>query len=82
MGTVAVILEAKGHEIWSIAPDRTVYEAIRLLADKSVGALLVMEGERLVGILSERDYARKLILEGRSSRDTLVRDVMTTRVLC
>ena len=82
MGTVVDILNTKGRQIWSISPDRTVYEAIRLMADKEIGALLVMEGENLAGIVTERDYARKLALEGRSSRDTPVRDVMTTRVLC
>lgn len=82
MGTVVEILNTKGREIWSISPDRMVYEALSLMAEKEIGALLVMEGEQLAGIVTERDYARKLALEGRSSRDTPVRDVMTTRVLC
>lgn len=82
MGTVAQILEAKGSEIWSIAPDQMVFDAIRLMAKKRIGALLVMEEHKLVGIITERDYARKVVLEGRSSRQTSVREVMTTRVLC
>lgn len=82
MGTVVEILNAKGRQVWSIAPDRPVYEALQLMAEKQIGALLVMEGERLAGIVTERDYARKLALEGRSSRNTAVREVMTTRVLC
>jgi CBS domain-containing protein len=82
MGTVRQILSSKGHDICAISPDRSVYDALRLMADRQIGALLVMEGEKLVGILSERDYARKVALEGRSSRETLVREVMTRRVLC
>jgi CBS domain-containing protein len=82
MGTVLQILQTKGSQIYSIAPDRTVFEALKLMADREIGALLVMEGDRLVGIVTERDYARKIALENRSSRDTLVRDVMTRRVLC
>jgi CBS domain-containing protein len=63
-----------------ISPDASVFEALRRMADKDVGALLVMEGERLMGIISERDYARKIILKGRASRDTLVSEIMTTEV--
>jgi CBS domain-containing protein len=74
-------LENKGHEVWSIEPDTTVYEAIRMMADKGVGALLVLEGGKLAGIVSERDYARKVILQERSSRDTPVRDIMTSNVV-
>lgn len=76
------ILQSKGSQIYSVAPDRTVFEALKLMADRQIGALLVMEGDKLVGIVTERDYARKIALENRSSRDTLVRDVMTRRVLC
>jgi CBS domain-containing protein len=79
--TVARVLASKGSDIWSIAPDATVYEAIALMAQRGVGALLVMEGDRLVGIVSERDYARKVILQDRSSRDTLVSTIMTKDVL-
>jgi CBS domain-containing protein len=82
MGTVNEILNSKGREVWSITPDHTVFEALRLMAEKDVGALLVMEGAKLVGIVSERDYARKIVLAGKSSRETLVREAMTTRVLC
>ena len=81
MKIVHQLLEAKGSDVWSVAPDETVYEAVRRMAEKEVGALLVMEGERLVGILSERDYARQVILKGRASRDTPVRDIMTRDVV-
>ncbi len=80
MATVAEILNAKGHEIWSIAPDATVFEALSRMAEKDVGALVVLAGQRLVGILSERDYARKVILRGRLSKDTCVGDIMTKQV--
>ena len=80
MTCVAHLLHVKGHAVWSIPPDALVYEAIKLMADKEVGALLVMEGQRLVGIVSERDYARKVILQGKSSRDTPVREIMTDKV--
>ena len=80
MTSVAHLLHAKGHAVWSVPPAASVYEAIKLMADKGVGALLVMEGQRLVGIVSERDYARKVILQGKSSRDTPVREIMTDKV--
>ena len=76
------ILASKGHEIWSIGPDKTVFDALELMAEKEIGALLVMEGESVNGLFSERDYARKVILQGRASKDTSVRDVMTNRVIC
>ena len=82
MTTVKQLLNSKGDDAWSVKPDDTVYEAIENMAEKSVGALLVMEGQKLVGIISERDYARKVILQGKSSRDTPVRDIMTAKVLC
>jgi CBS domain-containing protein len=66
--------------VWAIPPDALVYEAIKMMADRGVGALLVMEGQRLVGIVSERDYARKVILQGKSSRNTPVREIMTDKV--
>lgn len=78
--TVRELLNQKGHDVWSIGPDAAVYEAIAFMAEKGIGALVVVEDGRPVGLISERDYARKLILEGRSSRDTPVRDVMTKRV--
>jgi CBS domain-containing protein len=76
-GTVGEILDHKRPEVWSVAPDTTVYQAIQLMADKNVGALPVLDDNRLVGIVSERDYTRKIILRGRSSRETPVREIMT-----
>jgi CBS domain-containing protein len=81
MRTVRQLLEAKAPEVYSIGPDAPVLDAVRLMAEKHIGALLVMDGERLAGILSERDYARKVVLQGRSSRDTPVRDIMTSDVV-
>jgi CBS domain-containing protein len=81
MITVRQLLEGKGYDVWSIAPDASVYDALALMADKGVGALLVLEGERLVGLISERDYARKVILKGKSSMETPVREIMTERVI-
>jgi CBS domain-containing protein len=81
MMTVRQILDTKGGDVWSISPDQSVFDAIRMMADKGIGALLVLEGDELVGILSERDYARKVILKGRSSKETPVRDIMTSKVL-
>ena len=81
MKTIRQLLESKGHDIWSISPDATVYDAIKMMAEKEIGALLIMDGSRPVGILSERDYARKIILKGRSSRETKVRDIMTADVI-
>ena len=80
MNTIRHILQLKGHDVWSVTPDDSVYEALRLMADKNIGALLVMEADRLVGVLSERDYARKIILQGKSSKDTLVGEIMTRQV--
>lgn len=82
MGTVNEILKRKGRDVWSVPPDWMFIDALRHMAEKDVGALLVMHGPKLVGIVTERDYARKIALAGKSSRDTPVRDVMTTRVLC
>jgi CBS domain-containing protein len=81
MRTVRQLLEAKSAEVHSIAPDAPVIDAIRLMAERRIGALLVMEGNHLAGILSERDYARKVVLQGRSSKDTPVRDIMTAQVI-
>ena len=75
--TIGSILKTKGPRIWSVAPEATVYDAIALMAEKSVGAVLVISEGRLVGIVSERDYARKVILQGRSSKDTRVNEIMT-----
>ncbi len=81
MKTVKEILEAKGQDIWSIGPDSPVFEALQIMADKNIGALVVVEGEDIVGIISERDYARKVILKGKSSKDIPVRDIMTPNVI-
>ncbi len=81
MKLVRNLLDAKGHDVLSIAPEATVLDAVKLMAEKSVGALLVMEGERLVGIVTERDYARKVILKGRASDDTPIRDIMTCDIV-
>jgi CBS domain-containing protein len=80
MQTVGQYLQTKGHQVWATRPDATVYEALQQMADKDIGSLLVMEGEKLVGIFSERDYARKVILHGKSSKETLVSEIMTSRV--
>jgi CBS domain-containing protein len=80
--TVKEILQAKAQKLLSIAPDASVLDALRLMAEKEVGALVVLEGERLAGIFSERDYARKVILQGKSSKDTAVREIMTHKVVC
>jgi CBS domain-containing protein len=80
MKIVRDILQTKGHEVWSIRPDETVYEALKIMADKNVGALVVLEGQTVVGIMSERDYARKVILQGKSSREVRVGQIMTSRV--
>lgn len=81
MKLVKQLLDAKGHEVLSIAPDSSVLDAIKLMAEKSIGALAVMEGDQLAGIVTERDYARKVILKGRSSQGTPVSEIMTTKVL-
>ena len=81
MLTVRQLLQSKGLQVWSVPPKATVYQALEILADKDVGALLVMEGETLVGIFSERDYARRGILQHRSSKETSVAEIMTPNVL-
>ena len=81
MITVRRLLEKKGSDIWSIPPHATVFEALGLMAEKNVGAVLVIEDEVLVGIISERDYARKIILKGKTSMDTLVWEIMTPTVV-
>jgi len=80
-GSVGAILAHKGSAAWSIAPNAMVFEAIQLMADKNVGALPVVENGKLVGIISERDYTRKVILKGKSSKDTPVRDIMTQELM-
>jgi len=81
MITVMQILQEKGDEVWTIGPQVTVFDALKLMAEKEIGALMVVEAGQVVGIFSERDYARKVILKGRSSKDTPVRKIMTERVI-
>jgi len=81
MTTVERLLETKGSGVWSIPPEASVFEAVQLMAEKGIGALMVLERNQLVGIISERDYAREIVLKDRSSRGTPVRDIMTRKVL-
>jgi len=81
MTKIKEILNNKGHQIWSIGPDASVYDAIHLMAEKEIGALLVMEHDKLLGVISERDYARQVILKGRSSEATQVKIIMTSEVI-
>lgn len=82
MQTVQDILERKGRDVWSASPETTVLAALKLLKEKNIGALVVLDAGKLTGIFSERDYARKIALRGRSSSDTALREVLTGRVLC
>ncbi len=81
MKSVKQLLQAKGGSVFAVAPSDSVFEAIRVMAEKGVGALVVLDDGRLSGMVSERDYARKVILHGRSSQDTAVRDIMTAKVV-
>lgn len=81
MTLIKYILDAKGNEVWSVKPETSVYEALQLMADKNIGAVVVMEGDKLAGIFSERDYARKVILQGKSSKETRVEEIMTREVI-
>jgi CBS domain-containing protein len=78
---VAEILQTKGSKVFSITSDITVYEALKAMGERNIGALLVIEDQQLMGIISERDYARKIILKGKSSHDTLVKEIMTEKVI-
>jgi len=82
MSTARDILSRKGNDVWSIEPQASILQAIEQMAKKEVGALLVMDSDKLVGIITERDYVRKVALEGRSSRDSQVQDIMSPKVLC
>lgn len=81
MNTVGHLLEVKGREICSVSPQESVYNALEIMAEKSIGALLVIDEAKLIGIFSERDYARRIILKGKASRDTKVEEVMTREVI-
>ncbi len=78
---VQELLDKKGRDVFSVSPDTTVFEALQLMAEKEIGAVVVLEGEKMVGIMSERDYARKVILQGRSSKETSVKEIMTSKVI-
>ena len=80
-GTISEILRDKGSRVWSISPDAKVFEALQLMTERNIGALPVLEGTKMLGILSERDYARKVALLGRSSRQTTVREIMSAQVV-
>jgi CBS domain-containing protein len=75
------LLDSKGYDVWSVKPDASVFEALELMAEKNIGAVVVMEGGELVGIFSERDYARKVILKGKTPHETRVREIMTPEVI-
>ncbi len=81
MAKVNDIIQAKGNQIYSISPDSTVYSALEQLFEKNISALLVMEGEELAGIFTERDYARKVVLKGKSSKETLIKEIMTQNLI-
>jgi CBS domain-containing protein len=80
MTTVREILQAKGTDVFTIAPDKTVRDALTLMAEKKIGALVVVDDDGVCGMVSERDYARKVVLKGKASRDTAIRDIMTSKV--
>lgn len=82
MTLLSQILQGKGSDVYGVAPDATVFEALQLMADKNIGAVLVLDEGNVVGIFSERDYARRVVLEGKSSRETAVSEVMTSNVIC
>ncbi|MFO7540444.1 MAG: CBS domain-containing protein [Chloroflexota bacterium] len=82
MTLLSQLLQAKGHDIYSVRPQTSVYEALELMADKNIGAVLVLDEGRVAGIFSERDYARRVVLEGKTSRETVVSEVMTAEVVC
>ncbi len=82
MTTMKMLLKGKGPDVWSVHPDDTVLDAIKMLAEKDIGALIVIEDDKPVGIFTERDYARKVYLKGKSSLDTTVRDIMVAPVIC
>ena len=78
---VKELLDQKGYDVYSVSPDTTVFDALKLMAEKEIGALVVLEQEKMVGIMSERDYARKVILKGKASKETHVREIMSSKVI-
>jgi CBS domain-containing protein len=82
MEKIREILEKKGNQIHSVSPDTTVYDALKLMADKNIGAVLVLEGQILHGLMSERDYARKIVLNGKFSKEVLVKEIMSSEIIC
>ena len=82
MKTVQHLLDSKRHGVASVAPDTSVLDALKVMAEKEIGAVLVLDGDALAGIFSERDYARKVVLQGKASKDTPVREIMTEKVVC
>ena len=82
MHLIADILREKGREVWTIGPDQIILDALKIMAEKRIGALPVLQDAKLVGIVTERDYARRVALEGRSSRESKVREIMSSKVLC
>jgi CBS domain-containing protein len=80
-GTVSALLHHKGPELWSVSPETTVFEAIKLMADKNIGALLVMSGGKLSGVFTERDYTRKVVLQGKSSKEARVREIVSSEII-
>jgi CBS domain-containing protein len=82
MATVRVLLEQKEKGFWTVIPETTAYEALQIMAERDVGALMVVRGSKLLGIFTERDYSRKVVLKGRTSRETAVSELMTTSVYC
>jgi CBS domain-containing protein len=81
MKTIKYVMKTKPKEIWTVSPDVSVFEALKIMAEKNIGALPVMDGKKLVGIFSERDYARKVILKGKSSKNTPVSEIMSTNLV-
>ena len=81
MKTVREILLNKGNQVWTISPDSTVYDALKLMSEKEIGAVLVCEGDNIKGIMSERDYARKIILQGKLSKETKISEIMSDKVI-
>ena len=82
MNTVKQLLDSKGRDVWYLGPEHSVLDAIKLMAEKGIGALVIMDAGKLVGIVTERDYARKVVLKGKSSDGTAIREIMTSNVLC